>query len=112
MKATLLKQAKAISGGGISVIPVLALVEWINVTFSLGMNAGAMTALAGLFILLVYGVIYFVPNIDPSIVKVDDIDISSALMEATKGYNISPDIVEGMADIVYKTIKETSTSKG
>ena len=100
------KQLKALSGGTVSIASIVAVVGYLNVTFNLGMGAEVVAGVAAMVGVLMYIVVYFIPNIEPSAINIDDADLEAALGAAAKDYDIDPDVVKGLATFMKNTLKE------
>ena len=99
------KQYKALSGSGVSVATIALIVGYLNTAFGLGMGPEVVAAVAVFVGVLMYLVVYFVPNIDKSIINIDDIDLESALTTSAKDYDIPPETIKSLAGFMDDTLK-------
>ena len=100
------KQLKALSGGTVSLVSIAAVVGYLNTAFNLGMGVEVVAGLAAMIGVLMYVVVYFIPNIDPAIINLDNIDLEAALGTAAKDYNIEPEVIKGLAVFMKNTLKD------
>ena len=100
------KQLKALSGGGVSLVSIAAVVGYLNTAFNLGMGVEVVAGVSAMVGVLMYVVVYFIPNIDPAIINLDKIDLEAALGTAAQDYNIEPEVIKGLATFMKNTLKE------
>ena len=100
------KQLKALSGGGVSLVSIAAVVGYLNVTFNLGMGVEVVAGVSAMVGVAMYLVVYFIPNIDPSVINLDNIDLEAALRTAAVDYDIEPEVIKGLATFMKNTLKE------
>ena len=100
------KQLKALSGGTVSLVSIAAVVGYLNTAFELGMGVEVVAGLAAMIGVLMYVVVYFIPNIDPAIINLDNIDLEAALRTAAVDYDIEPKVIKGLATFMKNTLKE------
>ena len=99
------KQLKALSGGTVSIASIVAVVGYLNATFNLGMGADVVAGVAAMVGVLMYLVVYWMPNINPSVINLDDVDLEAALGTAAQDYNIEPEVIKGLAAFMNNTLK-------
>ena len=103
------KQFKALGGGAISAAGITTILTYINVTFELGIAGQTVAAAAVLVAVLMWGVIWLIPNIDPNIVDLKDIDLKATLMSAAGAYNIDEDTLSSIATLAESILKKERT---
>lgn len=100
------KQLKALSGSTVSIASIVAVVSYLNVTFDLGMGVDVVAGVGAMVGVLMYLVVYWMPNINPAIINLDDVDLEAALGTAAKDYNIEPEVIKGLAVFMNNTLKD------
>lgn len=100
------KQLKALSGSTVSIASIVAVVGYLNVTFDLGMGVDVVAGVGAMVGVLMYLVVYWMPNINPAIINLDDVDLEAALGTAAKDYNIEPEVIKGLAVFMNNTLKD------
>jgi hypothetical protein len=94
------KQYKALSGGGVSTASIVLIISYLNTVFNLGLGADGIAAIAAMFGVLIYLVIYLVPNINPALINIDEVDIETLLTSVTKDNPLSPEIIKAIASSI------------